>query len=199
MGRNTKHELYTAFLSLLEEMPYSAISITDIVETCNVHRNTFYYHFRDKNDMILQLLRDETQSLLKDQKSFDSIAETVQHALAFLRNHEVSFRRLYAGLDIEILDKYLYDILFHQFTLFFHNRSEGKMLQASDIHTLANTATLLVEGSLFHFFQTEEDFLGSLDRFFEEIDHLIEPAVSFVLDRIDARYRASVNGHASLL
>ena len=36
-----------AFLRLLEERPLREITVKDIVQSCGVNRNTFYYHFRE--------------------------------------------------------------------------------------------------------------------------------------------------------
>lgn len=43
----TKQALSEAFWQLLEEMPYSKITVKEIVDRCQVNRNTFYYHFQD--------------------------------------------------------------------------------------------------------------------------------------------------------
>ena len=43
----TKQALSDAFWQLLEEMPYSKITVKEIVDRCQVNRNTFYYHFQD--------------------------------------------------------------------------------------------------------------------------------------------------------
>lgn len=43
----TKQALSETFWQLLEEMPYSRITVREIVERCHVNRNTFYYHFQD--------------------------------------------------------------------------------------------------------------------------------------------------------
>ena len=42
----TKEIIRDAFLELLEEKPYNKITVQDIVNRCQVNRNTFYYHFQ---------------------------------------------------------------------------------------------------------------------------------------------------------
>lgn len=48
----TKDALGKALKVLLEKKPLSKISVKDITEYCNISRNTFYYHFRDKYELI---------------------------------------------------------------------------------------------------------------------------------------------------
>ena len=45
MAQSTKQIIMETFLELLEELPFDKITVTDIVQKCNVNRNTFYYHF----------------------------------------------------------------------------------------------------------------------------------------------------------
>lgn len=46
-ANRTRQALSDAFWQLLEEMPYSRITVRRIVDRCQVNRNTFYYHFQD--------------------------------------------------------------------------------------------------------------------------------------------------------
>lgn len=48
----TKEALAGALKSLLKEMPLSKISVKCITTYCNISRNTFYYHFKDKYELI---------------------------------------------------------------------------------------------------------------------------------------------------
>lgn len=48
----TKGALATALKKLLEQRPLSKISVKHITDYCNISRNTFYYHFKDKYELI---------------------------------------------------------------------------------------------------------------------------------------------------
>ena len=45
-----------AFLELLEKKPFNKITVRDIVQKSNVHRNTFYYHFQDIPSLLEYLI-----------------------------------------------------------------------------------------------------------------------------------------------
>ena len=47
MMNRTKQILSETFWQILEEMPYSKITVKEIVDRCHVNRNTFYYHYQD--------------------------------------------------------------------------------------------------------------------------------------------------------
>ena len=45
-----------AFVQLLKEKGYSAITVSDIIERANIGRSTFYAHYRDKEDLFVTQL-----------------------------------------------------------------------------------------------------------------------------------------------
>ena len=52
MAINIKRILANALMELSEEKPLAKITITDIVTRAGAGRQTFYNHFKDKNDLI---------------------------------------------------------------------------------------------------------------------------------------------------
>ena len=44
----TKRALASALKQLMEKEPFSKISVCDICEACDMKRQSFYYHFKDK-------------------------------------------------------------------------------------------------------------------------------------------------------
>ena len=52
--QRTVQSLRTALLELIKEKNYDDISIEEITERANVGRATFYLHFKDKEDLLLE-------------------------------------------------------------------------------------------------------------------------------------------------
>lgn len=48
----TKKNLASSMKKLMNDTPFSNISVVDICEECNINRKTFYYHFKDKYDLV---------------------------------------------------------------------------------------------------------------------------------------------------
>ncbi|MEA4889844.1 MAG: TetR/AcrR family transcriptional regulator C-terminal domain-containing protein [Clostridiaceae bacterium] len=48
----TKRALSAAMKELMAEQPMEKIKIGDIVERCGMNRQSFYYHFKDKYDLV---------------------------------------------------------------------------------------------------------------------------------------------------
>lgn len=52
MSDITKRALADSMKKLMSERPMKKINISDIVEGCNMNRQSFYYHFKDKYDLV---------------------------------------------------------------------------------------------------------------------------------------------------
>jgi AcrR family transcriptional regulator len=56
--QRTRQSLRTALLELIKEKDYDAISIEEITERANVGRATFYLRYKDKEDLLLDEIRE---------------------------------------------------------------------------------------------------------------------------------------------
>ena len=56
--QRTRQALHTALLELTKKKGYDSISIEEITERANVGRATFYLHYKDKEDLLLELFRE---------------------------------------------------------------------------------------------------------------------------------------------
>jgi len=66
----TERALARAMKELMTERPFAKISIQDICSRCGISRKSFYYHFRDKYDLVNWIFYTEFLSLIAD-KEYD--------------------------------------------------------------------------------------------------------------------------------
>ncbi|MGN0531461.1 MAG: TetR family transcriptional regulator [Eubacterium sp.] len=52
MANKTKKAIVNSYLDLINDDNYEKVSVTDLVEKCNISRQTFYYHFDRMEEMI---------------------------------------------------------------------------------------------------------------------------------------------------
>lgn len=69
----TKAEIVDTFMSLYAQVSYDKITVSSIVEACGKNRKTFYYHFVDKQHMILWIWRRELGRLLAETYEYDKL------------------------------------------------------------------------------------------------------------------------------
>jgi len=65
----TKRALATALRELMEEVPFDKIQVAHICERCDMNRKSFYYHFKDKYDLVNWIFDTEFISLAKESVS----------------------------------------------------------------------------------------------------------------------------------
>ncbi len=61
----TKRALATSLKELMAEQPFGKINVAQICERCNMNRKSFYYHFKDKYDLVNWIFDTEFIELLK--------------------------------------------------------------------------------------------------------------------------------------
>ena len=57
MANFTQKAIKETFIALLEEHPLSDITVKNIVETCGINRNSFYYHYQDIPALIEEIVK----------------------------------------------------------------------------------------------------------------------------------------------
>lgn len=62
----TKRALANSLKSLMAEQPFEKINVAQICERCHMNRKSFYYHFKDKYDLVNWIFDTEFITLIKD-------------------------------------------------------------------------------------------------------------------------------------
>jgi len=62
--KRTRQLLYRAFMELLAEKGFEAITVGDITSRSTLHRTTFYSHFTDKFALLETMIGDDFQAVL---------------------------------------------------------------------------------------------------------------------------------------
>ena len=84
----TKYTLAQSLKSLMEKRSFSKISVADLCENCGMSRKSFYYHFRDKYDLvhwIFQVEFVETVQREENRSSWEMFSELCRY---FYRERE---------------------------------------------------------------------------------------------------------------
>lgn len=61
----TKQAFADALRKLLEQKPFAKISVSHICEECGMNRKSFYYHFKDKYDLVNWILTLKLQRFFR--------------------------------------------------------------------------------------------------------------------------------------
>lgn len=106
----TRKAIMQSCIRLLEERPYDKISVKDIVEDCGVNRNTFYYHFADLPSLVEEIIREETEQIMREHAQVGSLRECLESTMSFAMRHRRAALHLYNSANREMFERYLLEI-----------------------------------------------------------------------------------------
>jgi AcrR family transcriptional regulator len=119
--QRTKQAVEAAFLQLLQEKSYPAITVDELVSRANVGRSTFYRHFQSKPDVLLSLHEALFQRIGQSlTTAADWLAPTPSPSLiAFLEHLQQYDQRdaswpLWLGKDADYLIRRIDELLVQQ-------------------------------------------------------------------------------------
>lgn len=88
----TKRALATALKELMEEKAFEKISVGDICDKCNMNCKSFYYHFKDKYDLVNWIF--DTEFLAgASKKAYDDKWEILVDACQFFYDNRYFYRK----------------------------------------------------------------------------------------------------------
>ncbi len=75
----TKRALATALKQLMEEEPFEKIQVSQICERCGMNRKSFYYHFKDKYDLLNWIFDVEIISYAQEYTEAAQLSEQIEY------------------------------------------------------------------------------------------------------------------------
>ena len=110
MPNFTKKAIKETFLSLLDERPLNKITVKDVVESCGINRNSFYYHYQDLPALLEEIIAERLQALMSDHPAIDSIEDSFDAALDFVLDHKRAVLHIYNSLSRDVFEHYLMEV-----------------------------------------------------------------------------------------
>lgn len=86
-SQNTKRMLADMLISLLHTKPISKITVSEIVNLCDINRKTFYYHFQDVYDLLEWHLDCEVEKIIDTLNPLDDFNSTITYAMEYMNQH----------------------------------------------------------------------------------------------------------------
>ena len=84
----TKRAIATGLKELVDEKPFNKISIRDITEKCGLNRQTFYYHFQDKYELVNWIYYQEGFAPLMEGVTFENWYLKVEDLLVLMKKEQ---------------------------------------------------------------------------------------------------------------
>lgn len=110
-SNQTKHLLAESLQELMVTTPLEKISVNDIVDHAGVGRNTFYYHFEDKYDLVNWYFQSGITQFLVERGAYTSWDSLLAAIRDYFLENKVFYCNALAYNGQNSLQKYMFDYL----------------------------------------------------------------------------------------
>ena len=110
-SNQTKHLLAESLQELMVTTPLEKISVNDIVDHAGVGRNTFYYHFEDKYDLVNWYFQSGITQFLVERGAYTSWDSLLAAIKDYFWENKVFYCNALAYNGQNSLQKYMFDYL----------------------------------------------------------------------------------------
>ena len=174
MQRDTKKQIYYTFIDLLEKKPFDRITVKDIVEACEINRNTFYYYYSDIYDLLEEVFMKELNELSEAHKQGRSWAEAFIKIANVAYSHKKVINNICASRSYDYLETYMYKACKMIAVDAVQNQAQGMLVPEEDIEFVASFYEYAYFGIISEWFRTgmREDPLKLGTQIWLVVDHM---------------------------
>ena len=148
MAKQTQKFIMSTFMQLLEGESLDKITVRDIVEECEINRNTFYYHYSDIYDLLDDVFRVETEKFMsEDVDENTTFGEEYERAACFVLKYKKAILHIYDSKKRDVLQNYLETLAFSFISRFVKKEADGYGLPDEDIAYITGFYTHAIVGN----------------------------------------------------
>lgn len=148
MAKQTQKFIMSTFMQLLEGESLDKITVRDIVEECEINRNTFYYHYSDIYDLLDDVFRVETEKFMsEDVDENTTFGEEYERAACFVLKYKKAILHIYDSKKRDVLQNYLETLAFSFISRFVKKEADGYGLPDEDIDYITGFYTHAIVGN----------------------------------------------------
>ena len=148
MAKQTQKFIMSTFMQLLESESLDKITVRDIVEECEINRNTFYYHYSDIYDLLDDVFRVETEIFMsEDVDENTTFGEEYERAACFVLKYKKAILHIYDSKKRDVLQNYLETLAFSFISRFVKKEADGYGLPDEDIDYITGFYTHAIVGN----------------------------------------------------
>lgn len=154
MQKDTKKLIFDTFITLLEKKPFDKITVKDIVEECDINRNTFYYYYSDIYDLLEEVFMKELNELVEAHKEGKSWAASFIKIAYVAYDHKKLINNICASRSYEYFENYMYKVCNNIMVDLVQFMAQGMDVPEEDIEFIASFYEYAFVGIISEWFRT---------------------------------------------
>ena len=178
---NTKKMMANSLKELIQQMPFTKITIDKIVSNCGYNRQTFYYHFKDIKELFEWLYKFETQQVLGDVRKL-STSNAIDVIMRYLYNNRDITLSAFNSLGREYVEKFIYSAIYDVIHDHVIQKSVYVIIDNDDIAFIANYFTLTYVALLVQWM--EKGMKEEIEPFIKRMGKLMQGSVDAAVQKM---------------
>lgn len=168
-SRECKGAILKATVALIEEIGADAVTVRKVIEKADVSTGTFYHYFKDKNDLMMAFVREESFDGFELETPPEDVAgRQVELYMHLIHRYQIlgkDFMKQFYTTDNQALSAYLdeEDGRFADGTVMARSEKEleisaskGYLSDSANLHLIAMDVCTIVKGCVFEWCLTKE-------------------------------------------
>ncbi|MDP4119948.1 MAG: dihydroxyacetone kinase transcriptional activator DhaS [Bacillota bacterium] len=130
----TKKALSTALKELMKRKSFDRITVEDITNQCGLNRQTFYYHFQDKYDLINWIYYNEAIAILSQDLTYDNWNDRILELLTVMKSESYFYQNTFKSSGENEFENYLLSFTRELFISIIKNIDENNAVSEEDVN-----------------------------------------------------------------
>lgn len=161
MSNLTKNALADSFKSVLINKSSYKITVTDIVDNCDLNRQTFYYHFQDIYELLEYVFQRETQLLIQNKLSYIKWETCLNDVFEYIADNKKFINNVYRLFGTECIEKCLYKVQKHFISIVIDDFDKENKIQEDNRDFISSFISYAIVGMCLQWIRDgmKEDYL----------------------------------------
>jgi len=142
----TKKALALSIKKLMETIPLAKLSIHEIVDNCGINRQTFYYHFKDKFDLVNWIYYTEAIENIDNCKNYAHWSDGMYKTLVYFMDNKSFYINALNTPGQNAFNGYLFEKTYDLIMGVINDISVGLKVSDSDKNFIADFYTYAFVG-----------------------------------------------------
>jgi len=133
----TKKALSSGLKDLMKSKSFDKITIEDITSQCGLNRQTFYYHFQDKYELINWIYFNEAIGILSSDLSLETWSDRILAMLTAMKRESGFYENALKSSGSEELERYLLSFSNELFRNLIEKIDQSRTIPVDDVNFIA--------------------------------------------------------------
>ncbi len=191
----TKKAIADGFKAIMEKKSFEKITITDITDQCGLNRQTFYYHFQDKYELLNWILLTEVISPFTENLTTENWNDKLLQILLVLYDNSKFYANAFSTSHGNEFRQFLFNTVTDVMSDIIDLIAEDKPINADDKQFLAEFFSYGVSGSVTKWVTT--GMKQSPEKTAKHIQNIVNGYKAFAASRQRNTYQGTLSSGAS--